>query len=184
MRLKTGAVLERSLANGPGERFVIWTQGCALACPGCFNTHLWPGGGKALSTRSLARRANSEAGLRGVTLTGGEPLEQPEAVLELLGLLDPRLDTVVFTGFTPAEIEADPRKAGILKAADLIVAGRYEREKASEANLWAGSSNKVVLPLTGRIRADEFPSCRVEAILAPDGSVTITGFPSKDLLKL
>lgn len=182
MRLRVGACLERSQANGPGERFVVWTQGCALACPGCFNPHLWDRApGEWLEVEALARRINAVAGLRGVTVSGGEPLEQPEAVAELLRLLDKRLDSVIFTGFTRAEIAADAQRAKILERADLIVAGRYVRELASEANLWAGSSNKEILALTGRVRADEFPSCRVEVRIAADGGVSITGFPPKGL---
>jgi len=180
--LRVGAVMERSLANGPGERFVVWTQGCALGCAGCFNEHLWPSaGGVVEETAALAARINARPGLRGVTLSGGEPLEQPEAVCDLLARLDPRLDSVVFTGFTRAEIEADARRAKVLARADLLVAGRYVRGLASDANPWAGSSNKEVLALTGRVRADEFPTCRVEVRLAADGSVEVTGFPPPGL---
>lgn len=182
MKLRIGAVLERSRANGPGERFVVWTQGCALACPGCFNPEFWTrAGGTWVEVAALARRINKAAELRGVTISGGEPLEQAEAVCELLSLLDPRLDSVVFTGFSPNEIGRDPRRAAVLKRADLIVAGRYVRARASEANPWRGSDNKVVLALTGRVREDEFPACRVEAQIAPDGRLVVTGFPAAEL---
>jgi anaerobic ribonucleoside-triphosphate reductase activating protein len=180
--LKVAAILERSLANGPGERFVVWTQGCALACPGCFNSQLWPqSGGLLMDTADLAERINALPGLRGVTLTGGEPLEQPDAVTALFSRLNRRLDTVIFTGFTKAEIASDPRRAPVLAHTDLIVAGRYEKEKASSENPWAGSSNKEILALTGRIRLDEGPEARVEAVIAADGSVMLTGFPSGQL---
>jgi anaerobic ribonucleoside-triphosphate reductase activating protein len=173
-----GACLERSRANGPGERFVVWTQGCALACPGCFNPPLWDRApGESLEVSALARRINAVGGLRGVTVSGGEPLEQPEALAALLDLLRKDLDSAIFTGFSPAEIAADPARARILKLADLVVAGRYVREQASDANPWAGSSNKEILELTGRIRRDEFPSCRVEVRIAADGVVSMTGFP-------
>lgn len=36
------AVVPRSAANGPGVRYVVWSQGCALACPGCFNPETRP----------------------------------------------------------------------------------------------------------------------------------------------
>jgi anaerobic ribonucleoside-triphosphate reductase activating protein len=182
VRLSVGGVLERSAANGPGERFVVWTQGCSLGCAGCFNAQLWPRrGGRRLSTAVLARRINALDGLRGVTLTGGEPLEQPEAVCDLLARLDRRLDTVVFTGFTLEEIRSEPRRAPLLALADLVVAGRYERGQASDANPWAGSSNKAVVALTGRVGAAEYPQARVEAGLAADGTVTRTSFTSPPL---
>ena len=73
-----------------------------------------------------------------VTISGGEPLDQPEGVAEFLRLLDRRLDSVIFTGYTREEISADPRNAAAVKGADLVVAGRYLREQASEENPWAG----------------------------------------------
>lgn len=163
---------------------MVWLKGCALACPGCFNPHLWdPKGGTEVSVRALAERIHAVAGLRGVTLSGGEPLEQPEAVIELLGRLERRLDTVIFTGFSLEEIKADAKKAPVLACVDLIVAGRYVRELGSDQNLWAGSSNKGVHALTGRIRVEETPEARVEVFIGPDGQATTTGFPTTDLLK-
>lgn len=181
MKLRLAGVLERSRANGPGERFVVWVSGCALACPGCFNPGLWPAAGDWTETAELARRINASTGLRGVTISGGEPLEQPEAVGRLLERLDPRLDSIVYTGYSPAEIQRDARKTRALQRADLVVAGRYVRELSSDENPWAGSSNKAVLARTGRIRPDEFPSCRVEAHIAPDGRLVMTGFPPEGL---
>lgn len=183
MNLRLGTTLERSLANGPGERSVVWVQGCSLACPGCFNKELWdPRGGIEMPAEALAARINGVAGLRGVTISGGEPLEQPQAVAGLLRLLDRRLDSVIFTGHTWQEITADPRKSSAVNCADLIVAGRYIRELASDKNPWAGSSNQTVHALTGRIRPDEFPACRMEAQISPAGEVTLTGFPPAGII--
>jgi anaerobic ribonucleoside-triphosphate reductase activating protein len=51
------AVLPRSAANGPGLRFVIWSQGCTLACPGCFNPRTHPAGGEPRTAGDLAAAA-------------------------------------------------------------------------------------------------------------------------------
>lgn len=183
--LRVGRVLERSCANGPGERFVVWVQGCALACPGCFNRELWdPRGGTEMPAEALAERVNGIAGLRGVTISGGEPLEQPQALTALLQLLDHRLDSVIFTGYTWREITADPLKSAAVKCADLIVAGRYSREQASDKNPWAASSNQTVHALTGRILPEEYPACRVEAQITPAGEVLLTGFPTAGIMRI
>ncbi|MBI4801475.1 MAG: radical SAM protein [Elusimicrobia bacterium] len=180
MELRLGTILERSLANGPGERFVIWVQGCTLACPGCFNPELTDfNGGALISTPELIRRIHAAPGIRGITISGGEPLEQPEAVADILKRLDRRLDSVIFTGCTWQEITADSRKLSAVKCADLVVAGRYIRELASDENPWTGSSNQTVHALTGRIRVDEFPSCRVEAQISPAGKI-LRGGPFLD----
>ncbi len=179
--LRVGNILERSEANGPGERFVIWVQGCGLRCSGCVNRQLWPRmGGRLTDVRELARRIHKVDGIRGVTFSGGEPLEQAEAVAELLGLLDRRLDSVMFTGYAWDEIAANPAKKRVLDRVDLVVAGPYLREMASDDNPWAGSKNKTVHALTGRIRVDESPDCRVEVQLRPDGTAYATGFLPTD----
>ncbi|MBI5244090.1 MAG: radical SAM protein [Elusimicrobia bacterium] len=182
MNLRVGRTLERSSANGPGERFVVWVQGCSLACPGCFNPELSdPGGGTEVRVQELAERINKTAGIRGLTLSGGDPLEQAEAVLELLKRLDRRLDVVLFTGFTPQEIASDPAKARILRHVDLMVAGRYERARALENDPWRSSSNQEVVELSGRIRLGEGPGCRVEIFIGPGGKFLLTGLPIRGL---
>lgn len=185
MKLRLGYSLERSLTNGPGERFALWVQGCSLACPGCYNPGLFNAkGGTEEDPAALARRIEAVPGLRGISLLGGEPLEQPEAVAELLSILVPRLDRVLYTGYTWEEVSADPAKARVAAMADLVIAGRYLREHASESNLWVGSDNKTLHFLSGRIQPAEVPEARVEAFIRPDGSGLLTGFPPDDLVKV
>ena len=77
--------------DGPGVRFVIFTQGCPLRCSCCHNPDTWdPNGGtcytpEALVTRALRfREYFGEDG--GVTVSGGEPLLQAAFVTELFAL--------------------------------------------------------------------------------------------------
>lgn len=75
--------------DGPGIRFVIFTQGCRLRCQYCHNPDTRdPHGGKAVTVEELIREIkqyrtymNSSGG--GVTVSGGEPLLQPEFVREI-----------------------------------------------------------------------------------------------------
>ncbi len=119
--------------------------------------------------------------MRGVTVSGGEPLQQAEAVCSLLRLLPRSLDSVVYSGYTFEEISRDPVKARILQCADFLVAGRYLQERKSDANGWYGSSNKTLHALTGRIQVEEEASCRLEALIRADGGVLLTGFPDPAL---
>ncbi|MBE7056632.1 MAG: pyruvate formate lyase-activating protein [Ruminococcaceae bacterium] len=73
--------------DGPGVRFVVFTQGCNLRCGCCHNPDTWDTeGGKIVSAKELADKALryreyfGEEG--GVTVSGGEPLLQPEFVKE------------------------------------------------------------------------------------------------------
>lgn len=186
LKWRLHGVVPRSAANGPGQRFVIWSQGCALACPGCFNpeTHT-AAGGVTRTVDELVDEVLAEPNLEGVTLTGGEPLEQPAAVAAFCAALRARADlgVIVLTGFTRAEIEADPAKAAAVEGADLVVAGRFNQRLEVGAGL-RGSANKVYWDRTGRYRPDELGAVpEMEVIIGADGMVTVTGMaaPGRDV---
>ena len=92
-------IMEYSTVNGPGNRFVIWTQGCLFHCDGCFNqpTHS-PIGGFNIDIAQLAEQINQTQNIRGITLTGGEPLLQIKQVSSLLNLIHKDLDVLLFSG--------------------------------------------------------------------------------------
>jgi anaerobic ribonucleoside-triphosphate reductase activating protein len=110
------AKISLSETNGPGKRAVIWTKGCLLRCPGCFNPETWdvPNLGTVFwfweSTESLTRwiiSAKSEVGIVGLTLSGGEPIHQISYVIELCQEVKakcPDFSVGMFTGYTPAEL--------------------------------------------------------------------------------
>lgn len=179
------AVLPRSRANGPGLRYVIWSQGCTLGCPGCFNpqTHSPSGPGLVREVGEVADAVLAEPGLEGVTLSGGEPLEQPAAVAAFCRQVRARsgLGIVVLTGFTRAEIEHDPARWAAVGDADMVIAGRYNARRHLGSGL-RGSANKVYWARTGRYRAGDFATVpEVELIVAPDGTLTVTGLPEGEL---
>lgn len=104
-------IMEYSTVNGPGNRFVIWTQGCLFHCDGCFNqpTHS-PIGGFNIDIAQLAEQINQTQNIRGITLTGGEPLLQIKQVSSLLNLIHKDLDVLLFSGYTLEEINANTIK--------------------------------------------------------------------------
>lgn len=178
------AVVTRSLANGPGARLVIWSQGCTLACPGCFNPSTHDPGGPATirPVGELVEVALAEAAIEGVTLTGGEPLEQPAAVGAFCRQIKARSDLgmIVLTGFTRREIEADPARSVAVAAADMVIAGRYHRHRHVGTGL-RGSDNKVYWARSDRYRAADFAAVPdIEVIVATDGTVAVTGLPDAE----
>jgi anaerobic ribonucleoside-triphosphate reductase activating protein len=179
------AVLPRSRANGPGLRYVIWSQGCTLGCAGCFNpqTHSPGGPGLVRQAGEMADAVLAEPGIEGVTLSGGEPLEQPAAVAAFCRRVRARsgLSIVVLTGFTRAEIERAPGRMAAVGDADMVIAGRYNARRHLGSGL-RGSANKVYWARTSRYRAGDFAAGPdVELIVAPDGSVTVTGLPEGEI---
>ncbi|MCD9195270.1 4Fe-4S single cluster domain-containing protein [Streptomyces albireticuli] len=154
---------------GPGRRLGVWFQGCPLACAGCMSRHTWaPEGGRESSVRELLDlwREALDKGAQGLTVSGGEPLEQAPALAEFLAgaaLLrgaheraggvahGTRADFLVYTGYE--EEEWDPPRTRALRHADAVVAGRF-RVAEPTALVWRGSANQRLLPRTalGRIR--------------------------------
>jgi anaerobic ribonucleoside-triphosphate reductase activating protein len=170
-------VLERSAANGPGLRSVIWTQGCTLGCAGCFNPATHGAGGERRSVSGLVDWVVGNR-VEGVTVSGGEPLEQAAAVLELCrGCRKTGLSVVLLTGFSwPYLCRRRPQLVADLRdCTDVVLAGRYAQARHLGAGL-RGSSNKTVELLTDRYtrqQIDEIPGA--EIIINVDGTVIVTG---------
>jgi anaerobic ribonucleoside-triphosphate reductase activating protein len=176
------AVVGRSLANGPGTRMVIWSQGCTLGCVGCFNpaTHDPAGPAAVRPVGELVEEALAAVGdIEGVTLTGGEPLEQPEAVAAFCHQLKVRssLGIIILTGFTRGEIDGDAARSAAAAHADLVVAGRYNARRHLGRGL-RGSDNKTYWARTARYRPEDLQGVPdMEIAVAADGTVMVTGMP-------
>ena len=167
-----------SRANGPGLRAVVWFQGCTLGCPGCFNpgTHDQEVGMETDTAELAAEWLRRQREIDGISISGGEPFQQPEALLDLLTRLDGSgLSRLVFSGYTLKEIEAQPLGLAILSHLDVLIAGRYVQSRHDGQGL-LGSSNQRIHLLTPRHTLAEFGTIpRTEIILHADGSYTFTG---------
>lgn len=178
-QLRLHARAPASRANGPGLRAVLWTQGCRLACPGCFNPAAQdPRGGRLVPVAELAGwLAQRAPGLEGLTVSGGEPFDQLPALAALLGEVRRRtpLSVALFTGWTWAELRSSPRANEVLDHVDLLVAGRFDAAAGPPRGL-LGSPNQTAHFLTGRYGpADIAQSPAGEVIVHPDGRVVLTG---------
>jgi anaerobic ribonucleoside-triphosphate reductase activating protein len=177
--LNLHAILPQSRANGPGVRTAIWFQGCTLVCPGCFNpdTHSSEPRLLAPPEQLVARIAAEQDGIEGITLSGGEPLQQAEGLLELLcGVrLATRLSVVLFSGYTLEEILAMPLGRDILAHVDVLIDGRYDQMQRLARGL-RGSGNQRIHFLTGRYSLEDLNRVpRAEVFISPDGRITATG---------
>ena len=176
-------------AEGPGRRYAVWVQGCPLRCPGCCNPELLPfAGGRASTVAELRSRildTHARRPLEGLSLLGGEPFAQAKALAVLAEAVRAEgLSVMIYSGFTLAELEAreDPDTARLLAACDLLVDGRYERDKPDESRRWIGSRNQELHRLSARYRGDDprfFAGETVELRLV-DGELTINGWPWKN----
>jgi len=178
--LQWAAYLPRSRANGPGLRSVLWVQGCPFRCPGCFNPAFWPfTGGQQARVGELAGRLLAESDTEGVSFSGGEPFAQAAALAQVAERVRVAgKGVLVFTGFPATALQASthPGVRRLLAAADLLVAGPYERDQPCRQPLLA-SANQELAYLTERYRGRDLGPRRVEYRIGAQGAVTVTGFP-------
>ena len=189
MLLNIHAVLERSTENGPGTRAVIWAQGCASNCPGCFNpdTHdLRPR--HLISVAELAAKLSAISEIEGITVSGGEPFLQAAPLAELCQKIQAEgRGVIVFTGFEHDYlIQADNAAwKALLSVTDLLIAGPFRQDQPCDLAL-RGSRNQTLHFLSDRYLAyrEQFEraSNSVEVFIDEAGQVTLTGFPPKNLL--
>jgi anaerobic ribonucleoside-triphosphate reductase activating protein len=160
-------------AQGPGVRYTIWTQGCSIRCPGCSNTDTWDfNGGAEHPVDELVQDILKMKGLDGITITGGEPLDQYEAVLDLCEKLFDKISIFLTTGYD--SIKRDQFR--ILEVTDILCIGPFEAENICK-NDWKGSSNQRVAYLTARGRDQKkMPFVYKECIISPGGRTLETGF--------
>lgn len=183
MHLNVANILPRSAVNGPGERFVVWVQGCTLGCPGCWNTETWSMAPRRLvSVETLADEIRQTANIEGITLTGGEPFEQAASLTRLCDQIrSEELSVMAFTGFRLSELVTKSQRA-LLERCDIVVAGRYVRTLRAEEQQWRGSTNQTVHYLTDRYAPPEAASVGCEVYIEADGRVVVSGFPPDELI--
>jgi anaerobic ribonucleoside-triphosphate reductase activating protein len=165
------AIEPKSRANGPGVRFVVWLQGCTLGCPGCFNPATHAPGGREIEIESL-----DFGDAEGLSLSGGEPMQQPAAALALLDHARAHdLSTLMFSGYTEGEIRALPLGPDVLARLDVLIDGRYVASERLATGL-RGSANQRIHLLTSRHTLAEVEATPVAEIrIASTGEVVLTG---------
>jgi len=182
-RLNVARWIRQSAVNGPGERFVLWVQGCTLRCAGCWNPDTWSSAPRrTLTTSELLGEIPEPPDVEGITLTGGEPFEQAEALVPLAGAVRARGQSVfVFTGYDPDEL-ITPAQRTLLDLTDVLVAGRYRRDLGDSELPWRGSSNQQVVFLSERYGPADVPEIaeEVEVHIGRDGTAVVTGFPGAE----
>ncbi|MBQ6433785.1 MAG: radical SAM protein [Bacteroidaceae bacterium] len=115
-----------SEANGPGSRIVVWVQGCQLKCKKCFNPMTHPfTKDNIMDTDEIIEIINNAKHINGVSFSGGEPLEYPTAIIDILKRMKVGLNSILFSGYTLEEVMKSPLKSDVVRKADLSILGRY-----------------------------------------------------------
>lgn len=170
-------------ALGPGRRIGIWFQGCSIRCPGCMSRDTWAAPRAFTTVEALVAKISAwltEAD--GITISGGEPFDQPEALAALLArvrLLSER-SVLVYSGY-PFETLRD-KHPHALAAIDVLISGPFDGNQR-EKRLLRGSANQQVHCLTERGAAlwrlaEESGAGGLDLIAEADGAVWMAGIPA------
>lgn len=164
--LRIAGTVQDSIVDGPGIRYVIFTQGCPHHCPGCHNpqTHDFAGGREADIDEILSAVFGNPI-LSGVTFSGGEPFSQAEALLPIAeALKDRRIHLMVYTGYLLEELEKmdDPAVQRLLSLTDILVDGPFILAKRNLTLSYRGSENQRVIDMEKTRRAGEIVLYRSE----------------------
>jgi anaerobic ribonucleoside-triphosphate reductase activating protein len=133
---------------GFGRRVGVWFQGCSIHCPGCVSHDTWAfGRGETTLECACAQVRPWLSEADGVTLSGGEPFDQPGALTALLRWLRPRCsgDISVFSGYS-WELLA-PRLRDMDGLIDLLISDPFD-PAAGQTLALRGSDNQRVHLLT------------------------------------
>jgi len=190
--LNLAGFLARSGVNGPGIRAVVWVQGCPFRCKGCFNEQFQPfSPATVIPVDRLADTILALPGIDGVTFSGGEPFAQAGPLAELgerLGRSGLMVGT--YTGYTTEQLARgnDPAWPRLLSVSDLLVSGPFVAELAAPDPLKGSSNQQVIalgtkIPDTGTSAGPDHTRSRTEFTIAPDGTITTTGFPAPALIR-
>ena len=142
-----------SIVDGPGLRYAVFVQGCSHHCPGCHNPESWSNEGGTLTTIDQLLAEIAQNGLvRDVTISGGEPFEQPEACAHLAQRLkEDGYGIWAYTGYLYEDLlrmaEGQPAIGRLLDNVDVLVDGPYVQARRSLMLKFRGSSNQRVIDM-------------------------------------
>lgn len=181
---------------GPGRRLGVWFQGCSIRCPGCISADTWRFASPADTLDAVMAQVTSWLGQAdGLTVSGGEPFEQPEGLLALLSAahhLAPHIDVLVYTGY-PWEAESVQavlnRAQGLI---DALITDPFDLHSPQTRAL-RGSDNQRLHYLTTRgldrfssyERATSEQDRRLDVFFDETGHAWMAGIPARgDLQRL
>jgi anaerobic ribonucleoside-triphosphate reductase activating protein len=178
---------------GPGTRAGIWVQGCTIGCAGCLAHDTWDRrSDRAVPVTEVLRWLAALPGpVEGITISGGEPLQQPGPVAELLAGItawrgDRPIDVLLYTGYPWSRAK---HHEPILAHCDAVIAGPYVARRNVEDLALRGSDNQQIVPLTelGRLRygpSAALPPRSLQATVT-EGRLWLIGIPrAGDLTRL
>ena len=159
--LRLAGIEEESIVDGPGIRYVLFTQGCRHNCKGCHNPQTHPfSGGTLYHLDSLLAAYKENPLLAGMTFSGGEPFEQALALSHLAKAVHKLGGNIItYTGYTYEKLltlcQKNKSIKDLLDETDLLIDGPYIENLRDLELEFRGSSNQRILSKKDREKIDE-----------------------------
>lgn len=183
-------LIESTKTLGPYNRFALWTQGCTFSCIGCMTPDSQSlDGGVEISAQEMAITILKTPKIEGITISGGEPFLQAEALVKMINSVREERDfgVIVYSGFTLEQLRVknDLEVNSLLESIDILIDGLFD-EKLNDGVSLRGSSNQNVYQLTQRYANvfDELyaKNIREIEIHMQEENMMIVGIPKNDTL--
>lgn len=149
--IKASGVIDESIVDGPGVRYVVFTQGCPHHCPGCHNpqTHSFDGG-KQLPISRVVHDVASNPMISGVTFSGGEPICQPKVLAHLAKQINALgKNVIIYSGYTFEQLRDmhDDDVNELLGECKYLIDGKFDQNHKSMMSKFRGSLNQRIIDL-------------------------------------
>lgn len=157
-------ITKDDMLNGEGLRVVLWVSGCEHHCKECQNPITWnPEEGLIFDEAAKQEIFNEleKDYVKGITFSGGDPLHPDNRKDVMRLLIDityefPHKDVWLYTGYTFEEIlQDDYLKFIVLSLVDVLVEGKFEKDKMDVNYHWAGSTNQRIIDINETVNRKE-----------------------------
>ena len=156
--MRISGTIQDSIVDGPGLRFVIFTQGCPHHCPGCHNPETWEFGcGTRVTEGQVLSEVLRNPLCRGVTFSGGEPFAQAEGFASLAVLLKEKgYEVASYSGYTFEQLlNGTPAQRSLLEKIDVLIDGPFVQAEKSLELSFRGSKNQRILDVPASLKAGQ-----------------------------
>jgi anaerobic ribonucleoside-triphosphate reductase activating protein len=158
-KFKIAGVISESIIDGPGLRYVVFSQGCLKRCLGCHNPQTWDlEGGREISDDELLAPLNNPL-VSGITFSGGEPIIQAPAILRLIRKINdlfPNKNITIYTGYSLEELESrhDEIIDEIFSRIDYLCDGEFILALRDTSLVFRGSKNQRFWDMKRKVLLD------------------------------
>lgn len=155
--MRYGQMRKYDIANGVGIRSTLFVTGCTHHCYHCFNEEYqdfqagqeWTEQSEALLLSYL-----KDEHVSGLTVLGGEPMQNTEGLIPLLKKIRENVDKSIwiYSGYTWEEIQASAERLALASLADVLVDGRFVEELKDPGLRFRGSSNQRIIDVQASLK--------------------------------